>query len=216
MKDIKRLLELRAKAKRKKPRFVIKESNYKARVEEKWRYPRGLHSAVRQRNLGRPVLPRVGYSSPKEVRGLHSSGLEKVIVYNDKQLLSLNPKGQGAIIASDVGMKKKLLILKAAQERKIRVLNVRDLGEMSIKLQHKFNVRKKLKDEKTKLKNKKEEEKMKRAEEKKKKEEEEKAKEKAQKEGAIEGAEAAAQDKENKENKEEKEVKEKVLIKKQV
>jgi len=213
MKDIKRLLELRAKAKKKKPRFVIKESNYKVRVEEKWRYPRGLHSAVRQRNLGRPALPRVGYSSPKEVRGLHSSGLEKVIVYNDKQLLALDPKRQGAVIASDVGMKKKLVILKAAQERKIRVLNVRDLGEMSTKLQNKFDTRKKLKDEKTKLKSKKEEEKKKRAEEKKKKEEEEKA----QKEGkTTEGAEVAAQDKESKGNKEEKEVKEKVLIKKQV
>jgi len=212
MKDIKRLLELRKKSKKKKPNFVIKESHYKARVEVKWRYPRGLHSATRQGIVGRIVLPSVGFRSPKEVRGLHSSGLERVMVHNEKDLVALDAKKQGAVIGSGVGMKKKLSLLKIAQEKKIRVLNVRDVAATSGVLQGKFDERKKLKGEKFKLKSKKEEDKKKRAEEKKKKEEEEKAKATKEKSGAsVEDTMQGVQEKAQ----EQKEEKDKVLTKKQ-
>ena len=78
----KRLLDLRKKAKRKKPVFIVRESKFGGRVQKRWRYPRGGHSAVRMEFKGRLPLVTIGYGSPRAVRGLHSSGLERVVVHN--------------------------------------------------------------------------------------------------------------------------------------
>src|SRR3990167_7102163 len=87
--DFKKLLSIRNKAKKRKPGFVVKESKYQAGVKARWRYPRGLHSPVRQRFGGRPALPRPGYGSPRSIRGLHSSGLAKVLVSTEAELLTV-------------------------------------------------------------------------------------------------------------------------------
>lgn len=171
----KKLLELRNKANKKKPGFVVKESNFSARVKSRWRFPRGKHSKVRQMHCGRPALPGTGYGSPKEVRGLHPSGLEMVVVNNGKELESLDAQKQGAVISSNVGMKKRMGLLALALEKKIMVLNVKDPAKEIEMIKNNFEGRKKLKKEKLSLASKKEEEKKKKAEERKVKEEKEKA-----------------------------------------
>lgn len=181
-----RLLELRKKAKKTKPEFVEKESKHSARVHARWRYPKGRHSAVRQRHGGRPAMPNPGYSSPKAVKGLHSSGLEKVVVHNVTELLAINPKTQGAVFAGNLGTKKRLELLTIALEKKLKVLNFKDLLKLKEKIDTGFTLRKKAKQEKLGEKSKKQEEKKKKAEEKHKKDEEEKKKAEQQKESGVE------------------------------
>ena len=175
MSDIKKLLGLRKRIKTSKPAFVVKESHFVAGVKKRWRFPRGKHSKVRQEHKGRPALVTTGYGSPKAVRGLHSSGLETVLVHNTTELLSLDPVSQGAVLASGLGGKKKLAMLTLANEKKIPVLNVKDSEVAAEEIKTKFTARVKARQEKLQVKTKKQEEKAKKAEaEKKKKEEKEK------------------------------------------
>lgn len=169
------LLKIRREAKKKKPDFIVKDSKFYAGVKPGWRFPWGRHSKVRQMHRGRPAMPNPGYSSPREVRGLHLSGLEMVIVHNADELNALG-KEQGAVLAK-ISKKKKIELLELAQAKKIAVLNVRDVNQELGKLKSEFEDRKRLKKVKLSEAGRKEEEKRKKAEEKKKKEEEEKKKE---------------------------------------
>ncbi len=172
--DQKRLLELRTKAKKKKPLFVLKGAHFTPRIKKRWRFPRGLHSAHRQGYRGKPALAKPGYGSPAAVRGLHSSGLARVVVASVSQLKALDPKTQGAVISSTVGMRKRKEILLAARESKIKVLNVRDLSAAVAAITETVTARQKEKVSKKSAKTKKEEERKKKMEEKMKKEDEQK------------------------------------------
>ena len=181
------LLKLREEMK--KPAFVVKESNFNAGVKVRWRFPRGRHSKVRQMHCGRPAMPNPGYGAPAEVRGLHQSGLEMVVVHNAEEMLMLNPKMQGAVIAASVGTKKRLSLLEMAQQKKISLLNVKDADSAAKKLVSDFEARKEMRKKKVVELSKKEEQKKKKAEElaqkekgEKKKATEESAEEKSKKE----------------------------------
>ena len=113
--------------KKKKPDFVVKESKFSARVKSRWRYPRGMHSKVRQRHKGRPALPSTGYGAARETRGKHESGLEIVMVHNAAGLDLLNKESQGALISGTVGNKKKLVLLQSAKDKGITIINVKNI-----------------------------------------------------------------------------------------
>ena len=72
----------------------------------------------------RPSKVRIGFRGPREVRGLHPSGFEEVIVYNVTDLEGIDPKKQAVRIGSTVGTKKRLKIAEKAEELKIRILNM--------------------------------------------------------------------------------------------
>ncbi len=208
-----KLLSLRNQNKKRKPHFVVHESTSYPRMKSKWKKTRGNSSGVRQKWRGRRATVNPGYGSPQEVKGLHSSGLEKVMVNNAAELLALNHTAQGAVIASSVGNKKRAELLKLAQEKKLRVLNVKDVPKLMEKLSSGLAARKKAKTEKKSVKSKKEEEKQKKAEDKLKKEKEEADQAKA---AQKEGKEKVEDNKDNKTAQEEqKEAVEKELIKRQ-
>ncbi|WP_423792853.1 50S ribosomal protein L32e [Methanocaldococcus indicus] len=119
-----RLLRLRFKLKRKKPNFLRTEAHRHKRLGEKWRRPKGRHNKMRLKWKEKPAVVSVGYRAPKAVRGLHPSGLRDVLVHNVKELEALNPETDGARIASTVGKKKKIEIIKRARELGIRILNI--------------------------------------------------------------------------------------------
>lgn len=218
MTEIKKLLELRKAIKRKKPVFVRRDARYKVRVPFKWRKPRGRHSPVRQRHKGKLRLVSIGYGSPKAVKHLHSSGLQKILINNKKELENLNPEKQGIIISSKVGNKKKTGIIKAALEKKLTILNLKEPQKHLEKLQSEFQGRKKSKEKKLTEKEKKELEKKKKAEEKEKKEKEEKEKSKelpSENEEGLEKLETSQREIEKEKKEEEKKEIEKTLIKKQ-
>ena len=90
-----------------------------------WRVPRGIHSKVRRHFGYRPPLVSIGYRGPAEVRGLHPSGFEEVLVHNVADLAALNKETQAARVGGTVGGRKAKLIEAEADKRGIRVLNRR-------------------------------------------------------------------------------------------
>jgi len=119
----KRLLEVRKERKRREPDFIRQESWRYVRIKENWRRPRGIDSKMRLKKKGYPKMPDIGYGSPKLVRGLHPSGFREVLVYNPSQLDNLDPSREAIRIAHSVGKKKRMEIIKKAEELGIRVLN---------------------------------------------------------------------------------------------
>ena len=89
----------------------------------KWRKPKGNDNKSRLQLKGYPPIVKVGYRTPKEVRGLHPSGLEPVIVHNEKELEKVDKEKQIVYIASGVGKRKREIIVKKAAELGIRVAN---------------------------------------------------------------------------------------------
>ncbi|ASJ00116.1 50S ribosomal protein L32e [Thermococcus gorgonarius] len=122
-----RLLRIRAKLKRKKPKFLRQEwwRYPKFKNDPKWRRPKGIDSKMRLKKKGKPRSPSIGWSSPKAVRGLHPSGYEEVLVHNVKELEAIDPTRQAARIAGTVGARKREIIIAKARELGIKVLNAR-------------------------------------------------------------------------------------------
>jgi len=183
------------------PDFLVKESKFVDRIKSRWRFPMGRHSKVRQFHCGRPAMPTPGYGSPREVRGLHSSGLRPVAVATVDELKSLDSASEGAVIVSTVGNKKRLDLLQFALANKIRVINVKDSQKLIEKIHQNLDERQKLKKEKSEIKSKKQLEKERKAEEKKKKDadkKEQKAPASDQKEEDLPQEKAAVMEEEKK------------------
>lgn len=119
---MKKLIALRKEKKSKKPVFRPQDSWKRKLLPKSWRRPKGLHSKMRLKFKGNPKLPSQGYRSPKKVRGMHGSGLTTVLVRSANQLEGL--KSEGIIIASALGSKKRIEIIKKAAEKKIKVVNL--------------------------------------------------------------------------------------------
>ena len=118
-----RLLELRRERKSRMPEFIRYESWRYVRVKENWRRPRGIDNKVRLKKKGYPSMPDVGWKTPEEVRGLHPSGFREVLVHNPKELEGLDPRRQAVRIAGSVGRRKRMEIIKRADELGLKVLN---------------------------------------------------------------------------------------------
>lgn len=118
-----KLLELRKRAKNKKPEFLRSESWRYSKMSKSWRRPRGLDHKMRRKIKGWPPMVSTGYKGPKPARGLHPSGFREIAVHNVDELALIDPSIQAARIAHTVGKKKRSLIMSAAKERKIRILN---------------------------------------------------------------------------------------------
>jgi large subunit ribosomal protein L32e len=116
-------LKLRARAKNKKPAFVRAESWKYDRFSVSWRKPKGLDNKIRRKIKGWPAGVSVGYKGPKIARGLHPSGYREVIVFNVKDLSTVEPETQAARIAHTVGKRKRALIIAEAKKLNIKVLN---------------------------------------------------------------------------------------------
>lgn len=108
---------------RKKPSFARWMSQSYARLDESWRHPRGRHTKIHRREKGKILMPEIGWGAPKELRGLHPSGYKEVLVSSLKDLEKIDAKVQAAKISHTVGKKKRVEILKKAEELKIKVLN---------------------------------------------------------------------------------------------
>lgn len=112
-------------AKRRHPTFPREYSQFKWRIARRgaWRRPRGKDSKQRRGLESKGAWPTVGYSQPREIRGLHPLGLKDVLVHNPQELDGIDPKTSAARIAGAVGSLKRAAIVKKAEGLKIRVLN---------------------------------------------------------------------------------------------
>lgn len=121
--ETKTQLKVRERKKRKRPKFRRQEWFRYKKLGDSWRKPRGLHSKTRKGLKYRPKMASVGHRSPKKVRGLHPSGFVEMLVYNSRDLETLDPKTQAARIGHSVGTKKRMEIEARADEIGIRILN---------------------------------------------------------------------------------------------
>lgn len=112
-----------ASFRRRTPKFTRPEAWRLKRLGEAWRKPKGLDNKMRLRIKGHPPIVGIGYGTSKDVRGLHPSGFEEVLVHNVKELEKINPAKQVARIAHTVGSRKRSEMMKRAEELKITVLN---------------------------------------------------------------------------------------------
>ena len=119
----KRLLKIRSRINKKRPHFKRFESWRFVRIKDQWRKPRGIDNKMRTELQGWPKSVKIGYRGPAAVRGLHSSGMEEVMVWNTKDLEKVDPETQVARIGGTVGGRKKETMLEKAKELKIRILN---------------------------------------------------------------------------------------------
>ncbi len=87
---------------------------------DKWRKPHGIDI---DRGLNHGHRPKTGYSGPANIRGMHPSGYEDVMVYNVNDLEKVNPKSQAGRISATVGKRKRNDIIAKANEKGIWILN---------------------------------------------------------------------------------------------
>ncbi len=120
------LLEVRKKIKDRKPDFIRQDAHKKKRLSKKWRKPKGVDSKMRHNRKGYRRNVSVGWGSPKEVKGLHKSGLEMVNLNTPSELDDVDPKTQGIIISRTLGMRKKIQVIEQALKKDIRILNFKD------------------------------------------------------------------------------------------
>jgi len=88
-----------------------------------WRVPRGIHSKTRRHWGYRPPLVSIGYRGPADVRGLHPSGFQEVLVHNVAEVARLDKATQAARVGGTVGARKQEQIEKEAARLGIRILN---------------------------------------------------------------------------------------------
>ena len=120
--DRERLMALKKRMARKRPKFERPESWRYVRISKNWRKPKGIDNKTRQKRRGWPASPNVGYGSPKAIRDLHPSGMEEVAVFNLGDLAIIDPDTQVARIGGSVGARKRSKIVEEALKREIRVL----------------------------------------------------------------------------------------------
>ena len=117
-----KLIEVRNAAKKRKPTFVIKDTHKKSRVPARWRKPRGTHSKMRRQRKGYDVIVKVGYRTPKLLRGRLRSGLLEVAITTPEELKNIT-KDQIALIPRTLGNRKRLAILQEAKKLKVNLSN---------------------------------------------------------------------------------------------
>ena len=88
---------------------------------KRWRKPKGRHSKMRKRRKSYPKIVLIGYKSPKETSGKINS-LKPVLIHNFKELLKV--KKDEIIILARIGSKKRIELIKSADEKGIKILNI--------------------------------------------------------------------------------------------
>jgi large subunit ribosomal protein L32e len=88
----------------------------------KWRRPRGKHNKLRLKRAGHPQSPSIGFGTPRAMSGKIKNLAPKMI--NNLKDLELAKISDILIISRKLGAKKKLEIIKKAEEKKIRIFNI--------------------------------------------------------------------------------------------
>lgn len=129
-----KLIELRKKMKKKRPKFRRVESWRYDRVKDSWRKARGIDSKTRKSKKSGIKSPDIGYRTPKKIRGIHPSGYEEKRVITKKDLEGLDPNKHAIKISSRLGAKKRIPLIEYAQKKGFKILNMgvsrRELEEL--------------------------------------------------------------------------------------
>ncbi|MBT5043300.1 hypothetical protein HOM56_03555 [Candidatus Woesearchaeota archaeon] len=121
---MKELLDLRNKAKAKKPTFLKQGANTMVRLRNHWRQPKGQHSKIRKKLRSYMRQPSMGFSSPKEVRGLTRDGHEIILINTLSELEGIKTP---ISIGATVGKRKRMIIIQECKKNNIQILNIKDV-----------------------------------------------------------------------------------------
>jgi large subunit ribosomal protein L32e len=124
MTEQKRLMELRDRIAKKRPKFRRVESWRYKKVKDSWRKARGIDSKTRRKSKSGVKSPSVGYRGPRKVRGIHPSGFKEVRIETKKDLQYLNKKKHVIKISSQLGSKKRIALIDYCQRRGFKILNL--------------------------------------------------------------------------------------------
>jgi large subunit ribosomal protein L32e len=115
--------------KRKKPIFFRQGWDRYIRLgktvkkRRKWRAAKGGDSKTRLKENGRPIRPTIGWGSSKKIRD-QVAGFAPVRIETEKDFENIkDKKTQAAIISGNVGAKKREQLIKAANDKGIKILN---------------------------------------------------------------------------------------------
>lgn len=137
---MKKLLELKAKIKKKMPKFTRSDSHKKDKLKGgSWRSPKGLQNKMRLQIRGYKRIVKTGYGTPKDIRGVESDGKIRVVILTLKELKNVNPKTQKIVIGSTVGTRKKLQIIDEAKKQGLVFANYKDAEKYSKNLTDKIS-----------------------------------------------------------------------------
>ncbi len=102
-------------------KFLRQRTPGKRRLKMSWRKPKGIDSPKRIERKEKGRVVKIGYRTPRVIRYLHPSGYPEVMVYNPSELEGL--EGVVVRIASTVGKRKRMEIIKRAEELGLKVVN---------------------------------------------------------------------------------------------
>ncbi|MEM4080059.1 MAG: 50S ribosomal protein L32e [Metallosphaera sp.] len=123
----KKIYKMKIRHKKMLPKFLRYDWDkyYRLERQERWRRTRGQDNKTRLRIKGFPKPVMIGFRAPKSIRYLHPSGLREVVVNNVGDVEKLKDVRQTVIvrISSSVGLRKRLDIIKRANEIGLRVCN---------------------------------------------------------------------------------------------
>ena len=122
-----KLLELRNKLKKRKPKFQRQDGHAKDSFEGVWRRPRGLHSKMRRNKDGHRRMPSIGYGSPSSVKNLDAKGMNRVLIKTLKDLKGLDVKKDVVVISASIGKRVKVRLLEEIKKLGLTVKNVKDV-----------------------------------------------------------------------------------------
>ncbi|PIO00471.1 hypothetical protein COT72_02085 [archaeon CG10_big_fil_rev_8_21_14_0_10_43_11] len=116
-------LRIRRVMKRRKPVFTHQESHKRKRLSRNgYKKSDGYGRGQRVGKRGKKFSPKVGYASPKSVRGLHACGKPEVYVNSIGEFERVD--GDVVVrLSSKLGLRSKEVIARRAVEKKIRILN---------------------------------------------------------------------------------------------
>jgi len=111
-------------------KFIRRDSNRYAKLgkgrrkKQVWRKPKGRDTQTRLKRKGYPAIVSIGFRTEASGRK-KIEGLFPILISNEKDLNSLDVKKNSAIISRRLGAKKKIGVIKKAEEMKIKILNVK-------------------------------------------------------------------------------------------
>ncbi len=112
-----------------KKRFIRGESwRYGRLSRSSYRKPMGKDNKMRWvyargTKPGLPRMPAVGYRSPCDVRGMHPSGYDCVVIHSEIELEALKPKNHAIMIGATVGRRKRITLKDSILARGFKLLN---------------------------------------------------------------------------------------------
>jgi len=141
------LMKIKLAMKKRRPSFKRQEFNKRIRLSRSsWRKPRGVDSKMREQRGGKRAIVKIGYGTPRKLRGQLSNGMFEVPVLTVKELTSLS-KDQIALIPRTLGNRRRLELLREASKSKISISNFKNIESKIKEIETAFDARKKRRQE---------------------------------------------------------------------